>query len=65
MRYLVSERKLGLAILSFALGIFLATKASLFASPVLVSEKGLLFIILAIGLIVSSVFIAVRSIRKA
>jgi hypothetical protein len=64
MRYLVSERKLGLAILSFASAIFLVTKASLFVSPVLVSEKNLLLLILAIGLIAGSVYFAFRSVQK-
>jgi hypothetical protein len=64
MRQLVSERKIGLAVLIFVIGIFLASQASLFARPVLVSEKGLLLLILGFVFIVSSVFVAVRSGRK-
>jgi hypothetical protein len=64
MRYLISEKKLGLAIVVFVTGVFLASKASLFARPVLVSEKGLLILLLSIGLIVCSLFVAVHSFRK-
>jgi hypothetical protein len=64
MRHLVSERMIGLAVLIFVIGIFLVSQAFLFARPVLVSEKGLLLLILGIGLILSGVFVAVRSIRK-
>ena len=65
MRFLISERKLGLAIWILALGIFLAIQASFFTSPVLISEKGLMISLLSIGLMVTSVFVACRSVRKA
>jgi len=64
MRHLISERKIGLASLIFAIGIILVSKASLFVRPVLVSEKDLLLLILGIGLVLSSVFVAIRSVRK-
>ena len=64
MRYLVVERGLGLAILIFAFGILLFMQATLFARPVLVSEKDLLLLIASIGLIACSVWIAIHSIRK-
>ena len=64
MRYVISERKIALAVLIFAIGIILISQASLFASPVLVSEKSLLLIILGVALIVSSVLIGVRAVRK-
>ena len=64
MRRLVSERKLGLAVLLFVFGIILVSQASLFARSVLVSEKGLLLLVLGVGLILSSVFVAVRSVRN-
>jgi Na+/proline symporter len=64
MRYSVSEKKLGVAVFSFVLGIYIIAKATLFATPVTVSEKGLLLVMLAIELIIGSVLVAVRSVRK-
>jgi hypothetical protein len=64
MRHIVSERMIGLAILICIIGLILISQASLFTHPVLVSEKDLLLLILGIGLIVSSVFVAVRSFKK-
>ena len=64
MRYLVSEFRVLLSILSLALGIFLITKTALFADPVLVSEKGLLLLVLSLGLLVCGGFLAIRSVRK-
>jgi hypothetical protein len=64
MRHLISERMIGLAVLICVIGVILISQAFLFARPVLVSEKGLLLLIVAIGLIVSNVFVAVRSVRK-
>jgi hypothetical protein len=64
MHHFVSERMIGLAVLICVLGVILVWQTSLFVRPVLVSEKGLLLLIVGIGLIVSSVFVAVRSVRK-
>jgi hypothetical protein len=64
MRHLVPEKIIGLAVLTFVIGVILVSQTSLFARPVLVSEKGILLLMVGIGLIVSSVFVAVRSVRK-
>ncbi len=64
MRYLVSERKALLAVFFICIGIILFSQASLFSTPVLLSEKALLQIVLALVLFVNGVIQASKAIRK-
>ena len=64
MRYLVSEKKLLLALLFIGLGIFLLIQTTLFAAPVLLSEKGLLLTALAVALFVLGFLQGTKAIRR-
>jgi uncharacterized membrane protein YiaA len=64
MRYLVSEKKMLLALLFIGVGIFLLAQLTLFAAPVHLSEKGLLLGILALCLFVIGFILAAKAIRQ-
>ena len=60
----VSEKRLLIAIISFVAGTVLLLNVTLFASPVRVSEKGLLYFIIAFALFVFSLISFRRSVAK-
>jgi hypothetical protein len=64
MRYLVSEKKMLLAFLFIGVGIFLLTQLTLFATPVHISEKGLLMGALALSLFVIGFIVVAKAIRQ-
>lgn len=64
MRYFVSEKKMLLALLLIGAGIVLLTQMTLFAMPVVISEKGLLLGALALVLFISGFIQAAKGIRK-
>lgn len=64
MRYMISEKKLALAILIFGFGVFLFSQTNRIAQPVLISEKRLLFLILSFGFIITGLIVGALSIKK-
>ena len=64
MRHLVNERKALLAVCCIGIGSLLLIQTKLFATPVLVSEKGLVFLLLALTLVVSGFVLIAKAIHK-
>lgn len=64
MPHLVNERKAMLAISFISLAILTLTQVKLFAAPVLVSEKGLGLLLLAIVLLASGFVLVTKAIRR-
>jgi hypothetical protein len=64
MPHLVNERKGSLAICIISLAIYTFTQIKLFATPVLVSEKGLALLILAIVLLISGFVLVAKAIQR-
>jgi hypothetical protein len=64
MPHLVNERKGFLAICFISLAIYTLTRIKLFATPVLVSEKGLALLILAIVLLISGFVLVAKAIQR-
>jgi len=65
MRHLVNERKAILAICFIACGILVLTQVKLFAAPVLVSEKSLGLLLLALVLLTSGCLLIAKAIQRA
>jgi len=64
MRTTVSEKKLLLAILLFAFGVFLFFQTNRIAHPVLVSEKRFLFLILSFGFLITGLIVGALAIKR-
>lgn len=64
MPHLVNERKALLALCLIGLGILVLTQIKLFAAPVLVFEKGLGLLLLAMALLISGSVLVVKAIRR-
>ena len=60
----VSEKKLIVGIVCFAMGILLFFNTALFTSPLLVSEKGMLYTAIALALVAVGIFSFKSSIHK-
>ncbi len=65
MRTIISEKKLLLAILIFAFGVFLFSQTNRVANPVLVSEKRFLFLILSFGFLITGLIVGALAIKKS
>ena len=64
MLHLVNERKALWALCFIGFGILALTEIKLFAAPVMVSEKGLGLLLLALVLLVSGFVLIAKAIRK-
>lgn len=64
MQHLINERKALLALVLISLGALLLIQTKLFAVPVLVSEKGLALLLLALVLFIGGAVAAAKAIRK-
>jgi hypothetical protein len=64
MRHLVSELKLLIAALFICLGMLFLSQVMLFASPVLVSEKDLGLLILAVVLLAIGVKQVIKAVKR-
>jgi hypothetical protein len=64
MPHLVNEKKALLAIGFISLAILILTRVKLFAAPVLVSEKGLGLLLLAMVLLAGGFVLAAKGIRR-
>jgi len=64
MRHLVSERKLLLAAVLISIGLLLFSQLTLFSDPVLVSEKGIAFLVLSLALLGIGVAQVVKAVRQ-
>ena len=65
MYWKISEKKLAIGIILLVTGILLLTNAPIINTPVQLSEKGLLFALLAIGSIILSIVFIRKSIDRA
>lgn len=65
MRRIISEKKLLLAILIFAFGVFLFFQTNRIAHPVLISEKRFLFLILSFGFVITGLIIGALSFKRS
>jgi hypothetical protein len=63
MPHLVSEKWIGFAVLLIASGFFLIIEVSVFPTPVVLSEKGLLLTIAGIGLAIAGLAVGRRAIK--
>jgi hypothetical protein len=64
MQHLINERKALLALVLISLGALLLIQIKLFAVSVLVSEKGLALLLLALVLFIGGAVTAAKAIRK-
>ncbi len=64
MPHLVNERKALFAICLISLAIFTLNQIKLFAAPILVSEKGLGLLLLAMMLLASGIVLVAKAIRR-
>lgn len=64
MRHLVSERKLLIAALFICLGMLVLSQVMLFASPVLVSEKDLALLLVAVVLLIIGVKQVIKTVKR-
>jgi hypothetical protein len=64
MRYSISIKKLLIAILLFAFGVFLFSQTNRVAHPVLVSEKRFLFLILSFGFVITGLIVGAMGFNK-
>jgi hypothetical protein len=65
MPHRVNERRVLLGLASISLAVFLFAKAKLFPAPVLVSEKGLGLLFLALLLLVGGFLLVTKAVKKA
>lgn len=64
MPHLVNERKALWAICFIGLGMLVLARVKLFPAPVLVSEKSLGLLLLAIVLVIGGSVLAIQAVRK-
>ena len=64
MRHMVSERKLLLAAVLISIGLLLFSQVTLISDPLLVSEKGLALLVLALILLTVGVVQVVKTVTR-